>query len=235
MPTVAMCSGIYLPNGSFVANIGDGHIENARRICNTFPELDELSKASFEREDDFMLQCGCAIVAHRDGHLCFEVAKDNPFSIIIHFQQEYEKIGVEIWSYWKINTEYLPVINNLLSKEFNLAESSHNTRRDLMKSDKKKTGFLIRSETGFKWYENKCCFHEDNALEIIREQGWLQEWRDDLGSCQDFLVSRKGAVQLGAAGIAERIILSRSFYAELNLREIKKAYDIEDFEEIWAP
>lgn len=97
--------GIYLPNGNFLPNEGDGHAKNAMRFCERYKELGKLCISSILPADEFLLEAGCAIVAGYRGTHCFKIAEDNDFLEIAKLKAIYEHSGYEIWPYWKINPE----------------------------------------------------------------------------------------------------------------------------------
>ena len=251
MLTLIICAGIYLPNGQFLPNAGDGHAKNARRFINLYPELMQLSYTTYEKEDDFLLQCGCAIIAGYDGHRCFKVADDNPYPVIKALREMYESSDeFEIWNYWKINDNYLPVINSILDKiataevtekfeDNKTAEvidcqktvDDSNTHKNLNHVTKEVTTMNLNNKRGFilqgKWYPNVACGHEVNARKIVEANNWKQEWYNSGEDYQDFLVLRKGAVQLGSGLDTKKIVASTKFYNYSKLDRICKMYSIE--------
>lgn len=103
MPVI-INNGIYLPNGLFVPNRGDGHAKNADRICDSFDELKRMKNASYQNSDDFLISAGCCIVAVYRGERCFKIASDNVCSVMVNIKHRYEQEGIKIWSYWNIDT-----------------------------------------------------------------------------------------------------------------------------------
>ena len=99
--------GIFLPNGRFLPNQGDGHTKNAIRFCNNYPILDQLRISEKNMNaDDFIITAGCAIVASYCGKRCIKVAENNENSIINNLVIEYKEAGYEIWKYWNIDATY---------------------------------------------------------------------------------------------------------------------------------
>lgn len=76
--------------------------------------------------------------------------------------------------------------------------------------------------------------HRKNAARIIEEKGWTKEWEEDKITCDeapDFLVFRKGFIQIGS-GNENVIIISRKLYSwDLNYtgvwKTIHKSLDLE--------
>ena len=116
MPII-ITPGIYLPNGRFLPNQGDGHSKNADRFCRNFSELDKLkdSERNFN-SDEFMIAAGCAIVAGYNGAPRFKVGKNNSNPIIRSLIVEYEKENYIIESYFGVVREYYEVLNAVLNK-----------------------------------------------------------------------------------------------------------------------
>ncbi|MBR3003315.1 MAG: hypothetical protein IKF38_07190 [Clostridia bacterium] len=233
MPKLTVCAGIFLPNGEFIPNAGDGHAKNARRICDSYPELAELLNNSSENEDDFIIQCGCAIVAGYDGNRCFKIAENNPFPEILTLKQMYEDAGISIWAYWQFHDEYLPVITRFLEKNKSERFQEKNSRewRTTTMDLNGKRGFIINGE----WYPNTGLGgHDGNAFSLIENKGWKKEWLATGDNPHDFLVIHKGAIQLGSGGTAKKIVLSSKFHSELKLRALKRMYNLEDYDDpIW--
>ncbi|MBQ3407774.1 MAG: hypothetical protein IJH12_01035 [Clostridia bacterium] len=112
MPIIT--SGIFLPNGLFLPNYGDGHAKNAGRFCEKYENLDRLKNESILNSDEFMITAGCGIVAAYDGNRCFKVASDNENKIINALTEMYAAAGYKIWPYWTIDKVALSVLNNVL-------------------------------------------------------------------------------------------------------------------------
>ena len=109
--------GIFLPNGCFLPNQGDGHTKNAIRFCNKYPKLDQLRISEKNMNaDDFIITAGCAIVASYCGKRCIKVAENNKNSIINNLIVEYKKAGFEIWNYWEIDENYKTAMNEIMNK-----------------------------------------------------------------------------------------------------------------------
>lgn len=109
--------GIFLPNGRFLPNQGDGHTKNAIRFCNKYPKLDQLRMSEKNMNaDDFIITAGCAIVASYCGKRCIKVADNNKSPIIKNLIIEYKKAGYEIWDYWKINENSKAAMDEILKK-----------------------------------------------------------------------------------------------------------------------
>lgn len=116
MPII-ITPGIFLPNGRFLPNRGDGHSKNADRFCREFPELDKIKDSERSmNSDEFMLTAGCAIVAGYDGEPHFKVGKGNNYPIIKDLIVEYENEGYFIESYIGVVEEYRIVLNTILNK-----------------------------------------------------------------------------------------------------------------------
>lgn len=116
MPII-ITPGIFLPNGRFLPNCGDGHSKNADRFCREFPELDKIKDSEkCLNSDEFMLAAGCAIVAGYNGNPCFKVGKDNNYPIIRDLIVEYKNEGYIIESYIGVVEDYRIVLNTILNK-----------------------------------------------------------------------------------------------------------------------
>lgn len=221
MSHAIISAGIYLPNGNFISNGGDGHIKNAQRILNKYPEIYCLMNLSSDLADDFVLQCGFAISASYNGKWCFKIAKDNPFCEINNLEKEYEQKGIEIWKYWNINQDYIGKIREIpeiiTAGKFDFKDNTSNP--DLHR----KVGFILN---GY-WYPNIGSGHERNAREIISNHDWQIEWMKSNMTAQDFIVLKKGAIQLGS-GIYNQILVANSrFYASVDLKIIMNRYKLE--------
>lgn len=221
MSCAIISAGIYLPNGNFISNSGDGHIKNAQRILNKYPEIYCLMNLSSDLADDFVIQCGFAIVACYHGKWCFKVANDNPFFAINELTKEYEKIGIEIWKYWDINKDYLKriqEIHEIIEKvecKFEYNSSIPNLH--------KKVGFIL---DGY-WYPNIGGGHEKNARGLIFNHNWESQWLNNNATAQDFIVLNKGAIQLGSGVYNQLVIASSKFYRKTDLEIIMRQYKLE--------
>lgn len=219
--------GIFLPNGDFVSNMGDGHAKNAQRICGKYPSLTTLMHKSKETFDDFVLQCGFSIVASYDNVWHFKIAKDNPFQEMKDLRQLYEQNGKSIWDYWNIIPEYIQEVEKIT--ELMIPQITYKPENHIIFIGNLcgKLGFVI----GNHWYPNEGDGHEKNARKIIFSNSWQQEWYLGNSSAQDFIVLEKGAIQLGS-GVNNRIIVASSrhhtkFKIDNFLREYFKCYRYE--------
>lgn len=221
MSSSTVSPGIFLPNGNFIQNNGDGHSKNAHRICSKYPEIFCLMNLSSETPDDFIIQCGFAILASYNGSWCFKVAKDNPFTKIQNLTFEYEEKGVEIWKYWNINQEYSNKIREISNLVY---QKTPSLERDQQNPNlNRKVGFILHKF----WYPNMGCGHEKNARTIILNHNWQTEWLSTNATAQDFIVLYKGAIQVGS-GVLNRIIIADSkFYTQKDLEMIMSRYQLE--------
>ena len=88
---------------------------------------------------------------------------------------------------------------------------------------KNKAGFLIDGA----FYSNFGSGHESNAIKIITNKGWLDEWSS--GSAQDFLVCEKKAIQIGSGIYYDHIIASKRFYTEATISKIARHFCIDEY------
>ncbi|MBR1654549.1 MAG: hypothetical protein IJ690_06395 [Clostridia bacterium] len=116
MPVI-ITYGIYLPNGRFLPNGGDGHAKNANRFCGNYPELNDTKNSAKDlNPDEFLLCAGCAIVAGYRGERCFKVASNNDNSFINQLKADYEGEGYTIMPYWQIDKRYENVLTNTIKE-----------------------------------------------------------------------------------------------------------------------
>ncbi len=91
-----------------------------------------------------------------------------------------------------------------------------------------KHGFIINQ----KFYHNKGLGHEHNARQLIKHFGWEEQWNN--GDAQDFLVLRKGAIQVGSGVYSKKIVVSRKIYRSISkheeLEEMIKKFELTDCE-----
>ncbi len=109
--------GIYLPNGRFLPNMGDGHIKNALRFAWDHPNLNQMIKDSKEDADDVFIEGGCLIVAGYRGVFYIKIAKDNTNALIKEIASEYKKSGYTVQDFWKINPIFEECINQVVSQQ----------------------------------------------------------------------------------------------------------------------
>ena len=217
-------AGIFLPNGKFIPNAGDGHAKNAQRFCSKYPEIFSLMNQSPEPNDDFIIQCGFAILASYtyNGNWCFKVAKENPFPEIQKLKSEYQEKGINIWQYWDINPNYLKKIREY-PEIVNSIEVNKKETRIVATFLNGKVGFILNNY----WYPNMGMGHEGNARGIISNHNWQDEWIKSCMTGQDFIVLNKGAIQLGSSIYSKMIIASSRFYNERDLNIIMARYKLE--------
>lgn len=221
MPIISF--GIFLPNGRFLPNNGDGHAKNASRFCEQYPLLNQLKNDENNlNPDEFLITAGCCIVAGYNGNKCVKVAENNRNPKIIGIINEYQCLGYEIWPYWSIKNEYKNVLDAIMANMSNMRIIIRNEVLDSMELNGK-TGFLM----GGKFYSNSGKGHESNARDIIHENGWDNEWVT--GDAQDFLVLKKRAIQIGSGIYSKKIIAARKFYNESTIERVIKKYKLSDY------
>lgn len=229
MSSIILSPGIFLPNGEFVTNRGDGHAKNAKRICQQYPELwDIMIRESTEDFDVFALMAGFSILAsyERRDNWCLKVAKDNTFPEILKLKEMYQKSessknyensqvkGVDIWDYWNINHKYMSAVKKI-------------SELVQVKNLYSKRGFLL---FGRNWYPNDMNGYNHTATVIIAQNNWSKEWLASGRDAHDFLVLRKGAVQLGASIYDKILIAAKEFYTDEDLEAIKLKHRLRKYE-----
>ncbi|MBR2744856.1 MAG: hypothetical protein IKE01_06160 [Clostridia bacterium] len=114
MPIIT--SGIFLPNGRFMPNSGDGHAKNANRFCDKYEKLGKLRDQSTWDADEFLVTAGCAIVASYNGQRCFKVARDNNCDIIKVIKDEYLAEGYELEPHWRIDKIAFDILSEIVAE-----------------------------------------------------------------------------------------------------------------------
>ena len=235
MPIVSC--GIYLPNGIFLPNHGDGHCKNAKEFCEKNTKLNECMNQSYLNADEFLITAGCGIVASYSymKERCFKVASNNPSIKIAKLIASYQKEKIKILPCWELDQKAYEILNEAIM-DMNKMEVC------VQAAGGKEMCLKLRNKRGFfwnkKWYpnggNNATNGHEYNAMEIIREHEKLYpnedwDWRSDC-SAQDFLVLKKKAIQIGSSGNAKCVIFGRKFYHDDEIEKFKIVHGIEDYD-----
>lgn len=214
--------GIYLPNGQFLPNTGEGHSKNAKLFCERYPELYELLNSQTEYlPDEFMITAGCAIVAGYGGVPCFKIAEDNCNPVLTELKQEYVQEDFSIYDSWSINSEYKSAMDEVI-ESINITNQNANEEKEEeeeIMNLRGKVGFVVNK----KFYSNNGIGHEKNAMELISKFGW--DWNGNL-SAQDFIVCKKGAIQIGSGTNNNVILVGKDFFTEPQAESIKKQYQL---------
>lgn len=117
MPVV-LTYGIFLPNGRFLPNSGDGHAKNAIRFCGNYPQLNEVKNSAKDlNPDEFLICAGCAIVAGYRGERCLKVAGNNKAPFIQQIRRDYDLEGFTVMPYWEIDEKYEKVLSDTIRKQ----------------------------------------------------------------------------------------------------------------------
>lgn len=210
--------GIFLPNGQFLPNTGNGHARNAILFCERYPELYEsLNSQKDYPADEFMIIAGCAITAGYAGVPCFKIAEDNDNPVLTELKNEYQQENYSIYQSWKINSQYKAVIDKVMEEEYN-KQSSTEEGEECMNL-RGKAGFVINK----KFYSNNGLGHEKNAMELIQKFGW--DWRGSI-SAQDFVVCEKGAIQIGSGTNCDVMLVGKNFFTQPQAESIMKQYQL---------
>lgn len=108
--------GIYMPNGLFLPNGGDGHRKNAIRFCQKFPELYQLKDSfSYLDADEFLIMGGCLIIAGYRGEKCIKVPYKDTNSFVQHLVEEYEKLNFKVYRCWELDEKFKNVLDTALN------------------------------------------------------------------------------------------------------------------------
>lgn len=71
------------------------------------------------------------------------------------------------------------------------------------------------------------CGHDSMAMEIIRNNGWLSEFHKYTHSDpKDFLILKKGAIQIGSSGISTQIIYSSLKHSRKDIEKVQEKYGL---------
>lgn len=86
-----------------------------------------------------------------------------------------------------------------------------------------KLGFIIKDD----FYPITGKGHDGTAMEIISSHGWLSEYHNyNRSDPKDFLIFKKGAIQLGSSRISNQIIYSSLKHSRRDIEKIQKKYDL---------
>lgn len=90
-------------------------------------------------------------------------------------------------------------------------------------------GFLIKND----FYPITGNGHDSTAMSIIRELGWLNAYHKyDRSDPKDFLIFKKGAIQLGCSGKSEVIIYSSLKHSAREIERIQRKYELHMYQVI---
>ena len=211
--------GIFLPNGHFLKNNGSGHAKTAILFCERYPELYELLDSQSEyHADEFMITAGCAITAGYGGKPCFKIAEDNVNPILMELKSKYEQEKYSMFMSWKINLQYKATLDKVMKRK-ELTKTGRKGNGDRVMNLRYKTGFVINKE----FYPNNGLGHEKNAMNLINEFGW--DWNGTI-SAQDFIVCKKGAIQVGSGINYDVVVVGKEFFTQPQVQNILKQYKL---------
>jgi len=228
MPIVT--NGIFLPNGMFMPNCGDGHAKNAWRFCEKHEQLRRIADESYLNADEFLITAGCCILAGYKGVRCFKMAENNSNEYFLQMISSYEIEKFEIWKYWKIDDNAKNILEQVVDAmpKMQLTKKETSNMKDSLFN---KRGFLW----GGKWYsvggkghDHKAMLIIDDYKRIYPDENW--KWYELERSAKDFLVLRKKAIQIGCSGNAHCIIAAGMYYSREDLEKIKAEYNLNGYE-----
>ena len=88
---------------------------------------------------------------------------------------------------------------------------------------RKRVGFILNNE----FYSLRGYGHDHLAKELICRFGWTKEFDNfQTSDPKDFLIFKKGAIQIGSSGMADQIIYSSLKHSRRDIEEVQERFDL---------